>query len=273
MSSNKRLQIDQKPNKLVQRNRIGINTIEFSQLLYVMKHTLKIFTFAILPFMSIGQSDMFEWDEGLTYYTGKFDTTEYSIEEIETIYNYLHSPSSEMLTVGNIWKIEQIDTATTSPIDKYYNKTLTTLESMRIPEGEFWDSLLVSRKRELFEVSQDNRLFILALHDPQVLNDYYQEECADEIIALTADSTTLLLEWRKLIDRQKLNNGYPENLERKYQMQLASLDRLKYARLDIMKYGWGNCMNQFIYYHQDYIRIEEEFQKLFLSVERDDYED
>lgn len=238
-----------------------------------MKHPLKILVLIILPITACAQTDSFEWGEGLTFYTGKFDTTKFTIDEIESIYNYLHSPSSEMLTVGNIWKIEQMDTATTTSIDQYYTKTLSKLETMKIPEGQFWDSLLIYRKRELFENCRDNRLFVLAIHNPNVLYDFYQEDCADEIIALTGDNSTLLLAWRKLIDRQKRHNGYPENLERIYQKQLASEDRLKYARLDIMKYGWGNCMNQFVYHHKDYERIENEFQKLFLSVVREDYED
>lgn len=238
-----------------------------------MKITLKIFTVVLIPLFSAGQTDTFEWEEGLTYYTGKLDTAKYSMDEIKTIYTYLYSPGSEMLMVGNIWKIEQMDTATTTAIDNYYSRTLSVLESMRIPEGEFWDSLRAYRKRELFEICQDNRLFILAIHTPEILYDFYHEECAEEISALTGDSTDLLKGWRKLKDRQKLNNGSPEYLEKEYQEQLASDNRLKYARLDIMKYGWGNCMNQFVYHHEDWIRIEEEFQKLFLSVDREEYED
>lgn len=232
---------------------------------------LKILVFLILPLISIGQTNTFEWGEGMTYYKGTFDTTKYSLQEIETIYNYLHSPSSEMLTVGNIWKIEQMDTATTIAIDNYYDKTSAVLDTMRIPEGEFWDSLLTYRKWELYDIIEDSRLFVHALHDPQILLEYYHEECAEEIIALTGDEVDLLRAWRILKDHQKMNNCCPENVEREYQRQLASPNRLKYARLDLMRYGWGNCMNQFIHYHTDYIRIENEFQKLFISVDRTDY--
>lgn len=238
-----------------------------------MKHILKIFIFVLLPFMSIGQSDMFEWGEGLTYYTGKFDTTEYSLEEIETIYNYLYSPSSEMLTVGNIWKIEQMDTATTTPIDNYYKNTFHFLETMRVPEGEFWDSLLLLRKREHYEVCNIKRLFILAIKDPQILFQHYHVECSSEIKALNGDSTSLLNAWYELKERQKLNNCCPENVEKEYLSKYNSNNRLKHARLELMTYGWWNCMNQFVYHHTDYARIEDEFQKLFISVHREDEED
>lgn len=238
-----------------------------------MNYIKNILIFTFLPIISLTQSNFFEWGEGYTYFKGKLDTSKYTIDEIKLIHNYLYSPNSEMLTIGNIWKIEQMDTATTTQIDKYYNKTLTTLETMKKPKGDFWDSLLIYRKKELFEVCQNNRVFILALHNPQVLYDFYKVECADAIIALTSDEKTLLEEWKKLIEKQKRMNGDPKRLEKKYQTELSSVNHLKYARLDIMQFGWGNCMNNFVYHHSDYIRIEEEFQKLFLSVEILEYED
>ena len=79
--------------------------------------------------------------------------------------------------------------------------------------------------------------------------------------------------WFELKERQKLNNCCPEMVEKEFLSKYNSCNRLKYARLDLMTYGWGNCMNQFVYHHTDYIRIEEEFQKLFISVDREDEED
>lgn len=238
-----------------------------------MKQLLKIITFIFPPFISIGQTDIFQWGEGLTYYTGKFDTTNYSYEEIETIHNYLHSPSAEMLTVRNIWKIEQMDTATTTPIDNYYKNTLHILETMRIPQGVYWDSLLMLRKRELYEVCNGNKLFILAIKNPQLLFQYYHDECANEINALNGDSTFLLDAWNKLKECQKLNNCCPEVVEKNYLSKYNSIYRLKHARLELMTYGWGNCMNQFVYHHADYARVEKEFQKIFISIVREDEED
>ena len=234
-----------------------------------MKNILKIIVFAMFPFVSLGQNTIFEWGEGLTYYTGKFDSTKYSFEEIDKIYNYLYARNSEMLTIGNVWKIEQMDTASTTPIDNYYKNTLHILETMRSPKGEFWDSLVLFRKRELSEICEHKKLFILGLKNPKKLWKQYNIACENEIIALTGDSTMLLNAWIELKERQKLNNCCPEKVEKEFQSKYNSINRLKYARLELMTYDWHNCMNQFIYYHEDYERIEEEFQKLFISIERE----
>lgn len=144
---------------------------------------------------------------------------------------------------------------------------------MRIPIGSFWDSLRFNRKRELFEVCENGKLFTLGLKDASLLLDNYHQECNAEIVALNGTNEELLAAWALLIERQKRNNGSPENVEREYQYKLNSSNKLKYARLEIMLFEWGNCMNQFVYYHEDYMRIEEEFQKLFTTVIREDYED
>ena len=107
---------------------------------------LKLFkiTFLFILFSisaSFSQRNVFVWGEGLTEYTGKFDTTKFKLEEIETIYNYLCENHGELFTIGNIWKIGQMDTATTKIIDDYYFKTRHILRTMKIPDGQFWDGL------------------------------------------------------------------------------------------------------------------------------------
>lgn len=222
---------------------------------------------------SYSQRNVFIWEEGLTEYTGKFDTTKFKLEEIETIYNYLCENHGELITIGNIWKIEQMDTATTKTIDDYYFKTRHILRTMKIPDGQFWDNLRISRERELFEVCEDNRLFILAIKNPAILYEYYHEECAPEINALNGDSTQLLKAWFDLKEKQKLKNCCPDRVEKEYQAEFHSKNRLLYARYEVMTYGWGNCMNQFVYYHPEDEQIQIEFEKLFVEVEIAEYEE
>jgi hypothetical protein len=62
-----------------------------------------------------------------------------------------------------VWKIEQMDSASTAPIDAYMTENMLVYQNMRIPEGEFWDSLLFLRILELYEVGESKKLFVLAL--------------------------------------------------------------------------------------------------------------
>jgi hypothetical protein len=237
-----------------------------------MRYTLKLLLL-LFPVLSFGQTAVFEWETGLTSYKGTYDTTRFSPEEMSTIYNYLHTPSSEMFTVGSVWKIEQMDSASTAPIENYMVENMLVYQNMRIPEGEFWDSLLFLRIRELYEVGESKKLFVLALKDPSVLYTHPHDSCLEEIRTLNGDSTALLEGWKALVEVQKAQNCCPEEVEARYRHKLASADRMKHARLELMLYGWHNCMNAFIYHHNDYDQVEEEFQKLFLSIERFDEEE
>lgn len=128
-----------------------------------MKTLILILILILSPIYSNAQTAVFEWNTGLTSCKGSYDTTRFSRAEMETIYNYLHTPSSEMYTVGSVWKIEQMDSASTAPIDAYMTENMLVYQNMRIPEGEFWDSLLFLRILELYEVGESKKLFVLAL--------------------------------------------------------------------------------------------------------------
>ena len=50
--------------------------------------------------------------------------------------------------------------------------------------------------------------------------------------------------WLALHEIKKSKNNNPEKLERKFLEQMNSLERMEYARLELMKFGWWNCANQ-----------------------------
>lgn len=177
------------------------------------------------------------------------------------------------ITVGHVWNINQMDTATTIEIDGFLSDHMHVLNTMRVPEGEFWDSLLFLRKRELQERLKHNRLFVLAMKKPSVLIGEYNNECADIVEALNGTEEELLSEWYDLKEYGKTINCCPDDVEARYQKMLNSPDYLKHARLYVTTYGWSNCTNKFVYHHDDYQRVEEEFQKLFDQVIVVEYED
>lgn len=235
---------------------------------------IRVFFLLILStFSGTSQTNTFEWGEGLSFYTGTFDTTNYSLAEIERIYNNLYLSDGGISDFGSIWKIEQMDTVSVIYIDRYFQKKYSLLDSIRIPKEMFWDSLKIYRKRELREFYEFKRLYILGLNEPSALLTNVREACSQEINALNGTDEELLAAWSELKERSKLNNGSPENVERRYQQRLNSPYKLKHARLQLMTYGWWNCMNQFIFHYGDYGKIEEEFQKIFTEVVRIDYDD
>jgi len=236
---------------------------------------MKVFLIVFMVFSSIlcsAQSDMYEWGEGLTSYKGRFDTAKYSYGQIDSIHCYLFEWPSDILGTCSIWKIEQMDSVSTEKIDAFYADRMKTYDNIWVPRTEFWDSLIIYRKKELSDIYVASREYLIGFVNPSSLLKLDYLDCRKYSIAMNGTAEEMLAAWHDLIDEQKKNNCCPENLEAAYQKKLESPFTLKYARLELMKYGWWNCRNQYIYHHEDYYRIEEEFEKLFISVERFDEE-
>ena len=86
------------------------------------------------------QSNTFEWGEGLTYYTGTFDTTQYSLADVATIYDYLYNTHSDIFNLGNVWKIEQMETANMAATNTIYQNAMDVMQKMKLPPGAFYEN-------------------------------------------------------------------------------------------------------------------------------------
>ncbi|MPM46133.1 hypothetical protein SDC9_92831 [bioreactor metagenome] len=233
---------------------------------------LLIVTALLSTLICKSQNNIYEWGEGMTFYKGWIDTTRISLNQIDSIHQYLFDWPMDILEATSIWKIEQMDSVSTSKLDAFFVDRMSLYYSMTVPESAFWDSLVDFRIQELRSMYLAYSEFLKGFNDPEFLLDPSHPECEKYALPLNGNEESLLSAWRSLIDQMKENNGYPGLLESKYQEQLSSPDMLKYARLDLMRYGWWNCRNQYVYYHEDDNRIEEEFEKLFIKVERFDEE-
>ncbi len=85
---------------------------------------------------------------------------------------------------------------------------------------------------------------------------------------LIAGGHQLIDAWRKLNIEQRKNNGDPARVKREFETQLASADAQTYALVDVMMFGWWNCMNADIS-RIDYDGTQErEFKKLFIRTKK-----
>lgn len=228
---------------------------------------LLIITTLLASLTCWSQNNVYEWREEMTNCKGWYDTTEYSYGQLDSIHLYLMNWPSEISGAGNVWEIDQIDSISTKELDDYFTQRMHLYYSINLPEGAFWDSLSMCRKKELKSLYAAHSEFLKGFQNPEFLLDPTHPDCEKYAIILNGNDETILSEWKTLIEKMKKNNGYPDLLEAEYQSQLNSPQKIKYARLDLMKYGWWNCRNQYIYYHEDYLRIKKEFEKLFIRVE------
>ena len=72
--------------------------------------------------------------------------------------------------------------------------------------------------------------------------------------------------WREVNEESRTKNADPERLKRIFESQMRSPDRMRYALLEVMTFGWSNCANELIEYVVHDETPPEEYKKLFTKV-------
>jgi hypothetical protein len=152
-----------------------------------------------------------------------------------------------------------------------HDSLVARLRGLQVVPTAYWQKIKRLRELELAEeYALDHATLEGYFHPASWLNNAYYAHCAEYAAALAStDSAVVIPAWRKLVDEQKVNNGYPENLEAAFKAQLASPERMRYAKVDLMTFGWGNCANAQRKYSDvtDKYPLPDQFTKLFTHVE------
>jgi hypothetical protein len=223
----------------------------------------------------------FSWEDDACRYRGYFAAGQYSQQQLRDSYQLVTFPYASAAYRESIWELEQFhpDSINTrlQRLEKQHRQERVELQALQVVPLPYWQQLKRLRQQEEEELYQLRKLTLQAYFQPELLLKAPRAGgCQRYVQALTAaDTLQLLRGWRELVDAQKKNNGAPENLEADYQLQFASAERLRYARLRLMLFGWWNCANE----HRQYLDVADEqrpwvaFEQLFGKVVRYDCED
>jgi hypothetical protein len=84
---------------------------------------------------------------------------------------------------------------------------------------------------------------------------------------LTAGGDDLLRTWRAVNEESRRKNASPENMRKQFEEQMASADKFRYAQVEVMTFGWWNCVNARIE-RGDRVAASKNFWKLFRRVKK-----
>ncbi|GHA63681.1 hypothetical protein [Pontibacter akesuensis] len=220
----------------------------------------------------------FEWQFGLCENTGFYETGKFSEKQLRDTYFLLFEYNS----------VTALNTDATLDEPEYYNANyignslkkleqeylvaVQKLKKLDLVPTQFW---LKHKELSLLQLEELYKLKKLALEahlNPTLLEGTpNSDKCRRYISALISEDTTELLNaWKKHVELKKSNNGAPEKLEQEYQRQLETTDRLLFARIDLMNYGWWNCANNQRKYVDGFNQegqMTKEFDRLFIKVE------
>ncbi len=235
--------------------------------------------FCFLTFLNLegyAQTKKFKWSYGLCEHEGTYDSAKYTEKQLFDT-EKLTYPHPELSLSYNAtpFTLENIDKLDVKILDAEYRKRLKEWENLDLVKGELWEKLRQRYIENLKEDYQRSRAAVLAYKNPAALREIKTLNICEKQFTnpLIAGGDYLLTTWLKLNMDQRVDNADPEFIKNRYEQRFASPDRLRYARLEVMAFGWWNCAiltdtdgnySCETDFRQDYT---DEFSKLFKNVE------
>ena len=140
--------------------------------------------------------------------------------------------------------------------------------AMRVVPRPQWLKLKKLKIQEMEDDYRAKKLAITAFANPAVLlTTAYAGDCKKYARGLAAQNDSLILQdWKSLVEERKHPNGFPEAYLAQFNAQSQSEDRLLYAKIDLLTFGWWNCANASIRRVEVSEKMVGQFEKLFSNV-------
>ncbi|OON67476.1 hypothetical protein [Hymenobacter sp. CRA2] len=221
----------------------------------------------------------FTWEDEVCLNKGYFAPGQYTQQQLRDTHKLINYPG--IAETRDIWHLAEMQPDTIaqriSQLDQEYAQRLAELRALQVVPQAYWRKLQQLRVLELEESYRLTRLTFQGHVTPGVLVGASSAPACQAYAQVLAspDTAVLVRAWRRLVDEQKTHNSVPASLEAEFQQQNHSPERLQYARLELMKYGWWNCVNGMKKYGDVYDQQQPSlaFDKLFTKVERTDCAD
>lgn len=210
-------------------------------------------------------------------FSGTYDSRKYTEKQLRDTLKLLNGANSYLSKGPWVWKWEDIESIDIPALDAEYRAKRAEIESLEVVPLPYWQNVKAAQLKELDQVYRHQRTKALAYTDPKVLRDYPAAPAckAKYVEPLIARDDSLLKVWLDVNMNSRSNNADPGRLKRIFDEQMASPDRIKFAVVEVMGFGWGNCANAEIERDEGASNGShgKEFRKLFTRVRTIDCEE
>ncbi|GAB3704936.1 hypothetical protein GCM10027592_36830 [Spirosoma flavus] len=216
------------------------------------------------PFSAPKDTAIFAWATELCDFQSTYNPTQYTKQQLE---------NTHALWLDN-WYLEAPAVATTpdeltslnlDSLRRDYEQMREHLNKHTPVDVPFWQQLKQQRIRAMDSEYTLKKLAISAYQNPALLRKSKYDAVGSVYVEalISGDTTALLKAWKRLNEEQKKASGLPEKLEDAFQEKYKASDRLLFAKVELMAYGWWNHVRQSVPYVEVNQRMETEFKKLF----------
>jgi hypothetical protein len=214
------------------------------------------------------QTRTFRWQDELCTYQGTYNAGKVSLAQLKNTLELARPGSYSLGRDSTVWKFEDIERLDVSALDVEFKSKSAQLKALDVVPTPYWLEFKSKKLRELEQVYNLERVTVRGYKDHSALLEYTAAPACTAKFArpIIAGGDTLIAAWQQVNEESRIKNADPERIRRIYENQLKSPDRLRFALLEVMAFGWSNCANALIeYVVQDETPIAE-YKKLFVKV-------
>jgi len=227
-----------------------------------------LLTFLLFTNLIYSQESVYRWQGELCGYLSTYDSKQFSENQINNCYLLTYQNFFRISHIPSVFKPQDLERLNLDTLENEYIDKTRMLESLDLPNIEYWQKLRVRTLTELEQVYSLSRITYLGFKYPDYFKDWHFENpcLAKHANALINGGDSLLNDWFNLTSELVKNNCCPEKVWAKYNEQLKSEERLIHAQIYVVTFGWWNCANKYI----EYVKTEDqfaEFLKLFLKTD------
>ena len=209
----------------------------------------------------------FEYMTELCECKAQFDSTKYSRQQLQNTFDHIYWNNASNIDTHPTDFDKNVPVLLDS-LEAEHRRKLEFLEQLDIVDDKFWQRERDKMIKYINSTCELRRVTIRARLDPKELLDYklVDSTCKYFRDALIAGGDQLLKAWTVLNEIQKKRNGDPEGLQRRFERDYSSPDRLQIARREVMTFGWWNHANALLP-HIDDDGYEENFNRLLKDIQ------
>lgn len=233
---------------------------------------MKILTLLLL-FISattVAQNSIFKWEDECSIYESTYDSKKVSKIQLKNCHSLVYNYYFTITNTPKVYNYEDIKKLNLDSLDNEYKLKINKLNSLDLPNIEFWIKLRKLIRQEIEQCYTLSRTAYLGYKDPIHLKKlHYEDSCLRiHIDALIEGGDSLLKDWYSVTTIMAERNGSPKRIWDEYNTQLKSIKKYQYARVTVMRFGWWNTANHIIKRTNeiiDDIAQRKEFLKLFIT--------
>ncbi len=197
---------------------------------------------------AFGQMKTFRWDDEVCRYKATYDSKKFSEAQLRDTWKLAQGYEFSLSSNVTAFELNQIPQLNIEELDREYKEKRQAIIDLNIINLPYWKAAKQKRLNELDQYYKLSRPTLLAYKNPEALREYKGAEACKIKYAepIIASGDTLLDAWLIQNKEARSRNGDPERVRIEYEQRLASREKFDYARVDLLTFGWWNCVNETI---------------------------